>query len=156
MVTEFGMSEKLGLVKLGHKHQEVFLGRDIGESRNYSEEVAYTIDQEVKKIIDSCYNRVHQLLVENSGDMHKVAAALLEKEVIEGRELSVLLGMEVEDEDAPGGAEPGEPEKEEALKAEEPVGAVKIRPADSLLAAGGAEESRASGRPDDQTDPAEA
>jgi cell division protease FtsH len=94
MVTEFGMSEKLGLVKLGHKHQEVFLGRDIGEERNYSDEVAYSIDQEVKKIIDSCYGRVHHLLVENSEEMTKVAQVLLEKEVIEGKELTILLGME--------------------------------------------------------------
>ena len=94
MVTEFGMSEKLGLVKLGHKHHEVFLGRDIGEERNYSDEVAYTIDQEVKMIIDSCYGRVRSLLEENSEDVEKVARVLLEKEVIEGKELTVLLGME--------------------------------------------------------------
>lgn len=94
MVTEFGMSEKLGLVKLGHKRQEVFLGRDIGEEKNYSDEVAYSIDQEVKRIIDSCYGRVHHLLVENAEEMTKVAQVLLEKEVIEGKELSILLGME--------------------------------------------------------------
>jgi len=94
MVTEFGMSDKLGLVKLGHKHHEVFLGRDIGEERNYSDEVAYTIDQEVKMIIDSCYARVRSLLEENSEEVEKVARVLLEKEVIEGKELTVLLGME--------------------------------------------------------------
>ncbi len=79
MVTEFGMSDKLGLVKLGHKHHEVFLGRDIGEERNYSDEVAYTIDQEVKMIIDSCYARVRSLLEENSEEVEKVARVLLEK-----------------------------------------------------------------------------
>ncbi|MGI6252148.1 MAG: ATP-dependent zinc metalloprotease FtsH [Aminivibrio sp.] len=119
MVTEFGMSEKLGLVKLGQKHQEVFLGRDIGESRNYSEEVAYTIDQEVKKIIDSCYNRVHQLLVENSDDMDKVAEALLKREVIEGRELSALLGLEDEEEEAVQPEEDNTPDEEESSEAEE-------------------------------------
>ncbi|NLA91122.1 MAG: ATP-dependent metallopeptidase FtsH/Yme1/Tma family protein [Synergistaceae bacterium] len=119
MVTEFGMSEKLGLVKLGQKHQEVFLGRDIGESRNYSEEVAYTIDQEVKKIIDSCYNRVHQLLVENSDDMDKVAEALLKREVIEGRELSALLGLEDEEEEAVQPEEDNTPDEEESSETEE-------------------------------------
>lgn len=102
MVTEFGMSEKLGLVKLGNKHQEVFLGRDIGEDRNYSDEIAYAIDQEVKKIIDSCYDKVRNLLEENQEDLVRITDVLLEKEVIEGKELSALLGME-EEEDVPQG-----------------------------------------------------
>lgn len=93
MVTEFGMSERLGLVKLGHKRQEIFLGRDIAEERNYSEEIAYAIDQEVRNIIDSCYNKVHQILTDNSGELDKVAKVLLEKEVLEGKELDILLGL---------------------------------------------------------------
>ena len=96
MVTEFGMSEKLGLVKLGNKHQEVFLGRDIGEEKNYSDSIAYSIDQEVKGIIDSCYDRVRSILVENADKMVMVAKVLLEKEVIEGKELSSLLGLDQE------------------------------------------------------------
>jgi cell division protease FtsH len=112
MVTEFGMSDKLGLVKLGHKHQEVFLGRDIGEDRNYSDEVAYAIDQEVKKIIDSCYGRVHHLLAENADEMAKVAQVLLEKEVIEGKELTLLLGMEEKEEKKDTPAEKEKPERE--------------------------------------------
>lgn len=99
MVTEFGMSEKLGLVKLGNKHQEVFLGRDIGEDRNYSDEIAYAIDQEVKKIIDSCYDKVRNLLEENQEDLVRITDILLEKEVIEGKELSALLGMEEKEEE---------------------------------------------------------
>ena len=112
MVTEFGMSDKLGLVKLGHKHQEVFLGRDIGEDRNYSDEVAYAIDQEVKKIIDSCYGRVHHLLAENADEMAKVAQVLLEKEVIEGKELTLLLDMEEKEEKKDTPAEKEKPERE--------------------------------------------
>ena len=153
MVTEFGMSEKLGLVKLGHKHQEVFLGRDIGESRNYSEEVAYTVDQEVKKIIDSCYNRVHQLLVENSEDMDKVAETLLAKEVIEGRELSVLLGMEVEEEDDAPGSDVAEEAvgKEEPAPEEEPVAATNGVPAESFLASEVPEEDGRAPMESDET-----
>lgn len=97
MVTEFGMSERLGLVKLGHKRQEIFLGRDIAEERNYSEEIAYAIDQEVRNIIDSCYNKVRQILTDNSEDLAKVAKTLLEREVIEGKELDVILGLAEEE-----------------------------------------------------------
>ena len=96
MVMEFGMSDRLGLVKLGHKRQEIFLGRDIAEERNYSEEIAYAIDQEIRNIIDSCYSKVRQILTDNSEDLAKVAKTLLEKEVIEGKELDVLLGLEEE------------------------------------------------------------
>jgi len=98
MVTEFGMSERLGLVKLGHKRQEIFLGRDIAEERNYSEEIAYAIDQEVRNIIDSCYSKVHQILTDNSEELDKVAKVLLEKEVIEGKELDAILGLVDKDE----------------------------------------------------------
>lgn len=93
MVTEFGMSERLGLVKLGHKRQEIFLGRDIAEERNYSEEIAYAIDQEVRNIIDSCYDKVRTILTDNADDLAKVATTLLEKEVLEGKELDVILGI---------------------------------------------------------------
>ena len=117
MVTEYGMSEKLGLVKLGHKHQEVFLGRDIGEDRNYSDEIAYTIDMEVKEIVDSCYARVRALLIENSEKMDTVAGVLLEKEIIEGRELSALLGME-DDRDRDASAAEAKEQAEEAPAAE--------------------------------------
>ncbi len=96
MVMEFGMSDRLGLVKLGHKRHEIFLGRDIAEERNYSEEIAYAIDQEIRSIIDSCYSKVRQILTDNSEDLAKVAKTLLEKEVIEGKELDAILGMEEE------------------------------------------------------------
>ena len=87
------MSEKLGLVKLGHKHQEVFLGRDIGEERNYSDEIAYEIDKEIKKIMDECYYKVRNILVDNISKMDLVAEALLEREIIEGKELDDLLQL---------------------------------------------------------------
>lgn len=93
MVTEFGMSERLGLVKLGHKRQEIFLGRDIAEERNYSEEIAYAIDQEVRSIIDGCYQKVKEILTNNREMMEKVAQTLLEKEVIEAAELDQILGL---------------------------------------------------------------
>ncbi|NLD05946.1 MAG: ATP-dependent metallopeptidase FtsH/Yme1/Tma family protein [Synergistaceae bacterium] len=92
MVTEFGMSDRLGLVTLGRKQHEVFLGRDIMEDRNYSEEIAYAIDQEVRSIIDECYSRAKKILVEQNERLEEITRLLLEKEVLDGDELDELLG----------------------------------------------------------------
>jgi cell division protease FtsH len=92
MVTQFGMSDRLGLVTLGRKQHEVFLGRDIMEDRNYSEEIAYAIDQEVRSIIDDCYMQAKTILTENRDNLEKITALLLQKEVLEGDELDELLG----------------------------------------------------------------
>lgn len=92
MVTQFGMSDKLGLVTLGRKQHEVFLGRDIMEDRNYSEEIAYAIDQEIRAIIDDCFVRVMEILTANSDLLESMTQLLLEKEVLEGDELAALLG----------------------------------------------------------------
>lgn len=83
MVMEFGMSENIGPMTLGHKHEEVFLGRDLAQGRNYSEEVAASIDKEVKGIIEKCYNNAKTLLSENINKLHKVAQALLEREKLD-------------------------------------------------------------------------
>ena len=92
MVTQFGMSDRLGLVTLGRKQHEVFLGRDIMEDRNYSEEIAYAIDQEVRSIIDECYSLAMNILTEHNERLEEITALLLEKEVLEGDELDELLG----------------------------------------------------------------
>lgn len=92
MVTQFGMSDRLGLVTLGRKQHEVFLGRDIMEDRNYSEEIAYAIDQEVRSIIDECYSLAMTILTEHNERLEEITALLLEKEVLEGDELDELLG----------------------------------------------------------------
>ena len=92
MVTQFGMSDRLGLVTLGRKQHEVFLGRDIMEDRNYSEEIAYAIDQEVRSIIDECYSIAKAILTEHNERLEEITALLLEKEVLEGDELDELLG----------------------------------------------------------------
>ena len=91
MVTELGMSEKLGLVKLGNKREEIFLGRDIAEDRNYSEEIAYAIDQEVKAIIDACYAKARDILRERRALMDKIAGVLLERELLDGSEFEALM-----------------------------------------------------------------
>lgn len=86
MVTEFGMSERLGPMTFGNPHDEVFLGRDFTRSRNYSEEVAAEIDKEIRTIIDEAYHKAESLLKENMHKLEKVAEALLEKEKLEAEE----------------------------------------------------------------------
>lgn len=83
MVMQYGMSEKIGPMTLGHKHEEVFLGRDLTQGRNYSEEVASSIDTEVRKIIDKCHSKAKTILTENISKLHKVAQTLLEKEKLD-------------------------------------------------------------------------
>ena len=91
MVMEFGMSPKIGPIALGKKHEQVFLGRDIVEERNYSEEVASQIDTEVRSIIDTCYANAYHLLETNIDKLHRLAEALLEKETVEADEVDRLL-----------------------------------------------------------------
>jgi cell division protease FtsH len=91
MVTEFGMSDKLGPLTLGTKHGPVFLGRDLVESRNYSDEIAYEIDKEVRRIIDECYTRAQQVLTEHKATLERIAGALLERESLESDELDALI-----------------------------------------------------------------
>jgi cell division protease FtsH len=90
MVTKYGMSEGLGNMIFGNEGDEVFLGRDFTQSRNYSESIASEIDNEVKKIIDTAYDRTVVVLKENINKLHKVAEALLEKEKIEGAEFEQI------------------------------------------------------------------
>jgi cell division protease FtsH len=90
MVTTYGMSDELGPMSYGTSEDEVFLGRDFNKIRNYSEEVASRIDNEMRRIIDNAYNRTEKLLSENMEKLHNVAQALLEKETISGKEFEIL------------------------------------------------------------------
>jgi len=92
MVTEFGMSEELGPLTFGKKQGQVFLGRDLIESRNYSEQVAFMIDKEVRKIVESCYERAKEILTKNKDLLVKIANILKEKETIEAEEFERLIG----------------------------------------------------------------
>lgn len=91
MITEYGMSEALGPLTFGHKQDQVFLGRDISRDRNYSEEVAFAIDKEVRSMIDSAYNRAKQLLEDNVSKLNLIAETLMEKETLEGDEFEQLM-----------------------------------------------------------------
>lgn len=94
MVMQFGMSDKLGNITLGKREGLVFLGRDIVEERNYSEETAHLIDEEVKRIVDEAYTNAKNLLKENLDKLKTLTNALLEKEVLDGEEVKRMLGIE--------------------------------------------------------------
>jgi cell division protease FtsH len=91
MVTQWGMSERLGTVQMGHKEELVFLGRDLGEQRNYSEEVAALIDEEVKSIVDGAYDTAKRILQERRSAMDAVVERLKVVETIDARELDEIL-----------------------------------------------------------------
>jgi len=97
MVTQFGMSEKLGHITLGRREGLVFLGRDIAEEKNYSEATAHMIDQEVHCIIEESYNKAKNLLEQNIDKLRTLSNALLEKEVLGGEEVKRILGIEKSD-----------------------------------------------------------
>ena len=90
MVTKYGMSDVLGPIQFGDDNEEVFLGRDIGHTRNYGEEVAGTIDREIRKIVDDAYSRAKSILTEHMQVLHKTAELLLKKEKITGEEFAKL------------------------------------------------------------------
>ncbi len=94
MVCDFGMSERLGNITLGRSHGPVFLGRDLIEERNYSDETARIIDEEIKRMVDECYQRARKLVQENLEKLKILADALLEKEVLSGEEVKRMLGLE--------------------------------------------------------------
>jgi len=91
MVTEYGMSEKLGPMTFGQKEELVFLGREIGEQRDYSEAVAQEIDSEVRSLIEEAYNKAKEVLKTYKDKLERIAKRLIEVETIEASELEALL-----------------------------------------------------------------
>jgi cell division protease FtsH len=90
MVTQYGMSEKLGPLAFGKKEEMVFLGREISEQRNYSDEVAAKIDSEVREIIDNAFARAKEALTTHRAVLDRLATLLVEKETIESEEFESL------------------------------------------------------------------
>ncbi len=93
MVTQYGMSDRLGHITVGRRHAQIFLGRDISEERNYSEETARIIDEEVKRIIGHCYEVAESRLSENKEKLDMLAVKLVEKETMNEAEVRKLLGF---------------------------------------------------------------
>lgn len=120
MVCEYGMSENIGPLALGKRHGNPFLGRDLMEDRNYSEEVAVSIDKEIRHIMETAYERAKRILSENRQKMDTIVKVLLEKETLEREEFQALMegasiGAKVE---SGSGNPPSEPE---TVKAPETV-----------------------------------
>ena len=115
MVTQWGMSERLGPRTFGRKEEMIFLGRESSEQRNYSEKVAEEIDEEVRRLIDKAHETAKQLLTDNRGKLDEVVEWILIKETMEGEELTKLL-------DAPVGElpPPEEPKSEQPPEKDEP------------------------------------
>jgi cell division protease FtsH len=91
MVTEWGMSEKLGMIAYGENSQEVFLGHSVTQSKNISESTAQQIDGEIRRIIDEAYARAKQILSENIDELHLLAKGLLEHETLSGDEIKLVI-----------------------------------------------------------------
>jgi cell division protease FtsH len=96
MVMRFGMSDKLGHLTFGHREEQIFLGRDIIEERNYSDQTALLIDQEVRRIVEECYARAKDELINHKDKLKALAERLLEKEVMDVEEVKSLLGLSKE------------------------------------------------------------
>jgi cell division protease FtsH len=90
MVCEFGMSS-LGPVTFGKKEEQIFLGREINQHRDFSEETAQLIDKEVRQLVDAGYQSATQILSNNKDIMHRMSAALLEREVLDANEIKLII-----------------------------------------------------------------
>ncbi|GGJ09039.1 ATP-dependent zinc metalloprotease FtsH [Alicyclobacillus cellulosilyticus] len=91
MVTEYGMSEKLGPMQFGNRQGQVFLGKDLSMEQNYSDRIAYEIDAEMKAIIESCHERTRQILLEKRDKLEALAQLLLEKETVDEEEIRAIM-----------------------------------------------------------------
>lgn len=117
MVTHYGMSDKLGPMTYGTDDEEVFVGRDFGRTRNYSEEVAGKIDEEMRSLIDEAYHKAEKIMRENIDRLHRIAQALLEKETITGNEFEALFqGTEYSEETSSISAEAAVQERDRAYE----------------------------------------
>ncbi len=131
MVCEYGMSEKLGPLTLGHR-EEVFLGRDIVAEPNYSPEVAYEIDKEIRRIVEEAFERAKQVLTEHNKELELVANYLKEKETLDKEELQEIIEkgyIEESSIEGKGKEEKGkEKEEKEKVKSKVPPIPGKLRP----------------------------
>jgi len=94
MVCEWGMSERLGPLNYGSKHQEVFLGRDFGRVRDYSEETAVAIDSEVRHIVSECMENARRILTDHIDILHRLAKTLIERETLTASEIDRIIAGE--------------------------------------------------------------
>ena len=98
MVTEYGMSSRIGPMALGHKDELVFLGRDFGEQRNYSEQTAREIDEEIHRIIQEAFDKAYQIVLQNKTRMIMIAERLIKEETLEGKLFESLFNQPLNEE----------------------------------------------------------
>ncbi|RMF85879.1 MAG: cell division protein FtsH, partial [Nitrospinota bacterium] len=108
MVCEWGMSERLGPLAFGKREEQIFLGREIAQHKDYSEETAEVIDEEIHRFVTESFERAKSLLEKNIDHLYALAEALLEREVIDGAEIDAILNRGLATVDAPEGGVPSE------------------------------------------------
>jgi cell division protease FtsH len=91
MVCEWGMSDRLGPMTFGEKEEHIFLGKEIARTADYSEKTAQEIDREVRRIIEDCYQNAREIILANRDALDRIAGALLEREVLDGKEISMII-----------------------------------------------------------------
>jgi cell division protease FtsH len=109
MVCDYGMSENLGPLSFGKTEEQIFLGREIAQHRDYSEATAQKIDEEVRNIVNAAYEKASQLIRDNIDTLHNLAQALLERETLDGEEIDKIMEGEKK-------LEEGEKKLEETVK----------------------------------------
>jgi cell division protease FtsH len=95
MVCDFGMSEKMGPLTFGKREEHIFLGREIAQHKDFSEKTAVDIDTEIKTIVIQNYERAKSIIDQHMDKLHRLATALLEKEVLAGEEVDEVLGLKM-------------------------------------------------------------
>ncbi len=134
MVTKYGMSERLGTLAIGHRRDNPFLGRDLYEERDYSEEVARMVDEEVRAIVDRCHMRATEILNEKRSQLDAVVLALLDRETLDREEfLKIMAGEELppkesKNDPAPGNTPPGSPVESEKVSGKPNLGSPRFEP----------------------------
>jgi cell division protease FtsH len=104
MITQWGMSERMGPIQYGEREEMIFMGRGISENRNYSDKVAQEIDEEVRRLVDEAYQRTHQILVTHRDKLDAVSMRLLEVETLHAPEFEAIMRGELpSDSSKPGG-----------------------------------------------------
>jgi cell division protease FtsH len=120
MVCEWGMSDAMGPLTFGKKEEQIFLGREIAQHQDYSEDTALRIDQEVKRFVTSNYERAHQLLVEHKDVLLTMADALLAREVLDAEQVRrIAAGLPIDEPARPVAPMPAQPEEESRPRVKE-------------------------------------
>ena len=120
MVCEWGMSEKMGPLTYGTKEEQVFLGKDFSQQKNFSDQTAKLIDQEVKALVMGGYNKAHEILVESRDALERLAQALLDRETLNADEIEALIASKE--------SSSGKEDKEDGLPAENIMDRTKKKP----------------------------